>query len=183
MFLVPPHPAASLGVVVALTIVVFAVGGGERDRAAAVFAAVLAVCFKPLVGALARKGISSAAAPSPALVVSPSPAFVAFATFRGVAEQTSEIGDSVDAAIETVVDQICVDEESLQTVREAVEQGSPAVGGGFLTELSGGVNKVIGLASGLILGALIMYYLLQDGSKVRRSVVGVFDPTVQRGDG
>jgi predicted PurR-regulated permease PerM len=38
---------------------------------------------------------------------------------------------------------------------------------------------VIGLASGLILGALIMYYLLKDGSQLRRSLVGVFDPTAQ----
>ena len=36
---------------------------------------------------------------------------------------------------------------------------------GFLTELVAGFDTLVGLASGLILGALIMYYLLKDGTR------------------
>ena len=39
---------------------------------------------------------------------------------------------------------------------------------------------MVGLASGLILGVLIMYYLLQDGASLRRSVVGWIDPRLQK---
>ena len=34
---------------------------------------------------------------------------------------------------------------------------------------------MIGIASGIILGALIMYYLLKDGNQLRRAVVAAFD--------
>jgi len=47
---------------------------------------------------------------------------------------------------------------------------------GLVTDLVAGVNELIGLASGLILGALIMYYLLKDGTGLRRSLVAQIDP-------
>jgi predicted PurR-regulated permease PerM len=43
-----------------------------------------------------------------------------------------------------------------------------------------GVGTLVGLASGVILGALIMYYLLKDGTTFRRSVER-FDPAFQTG--
>ena len=50
---------------------------------------------------------------------------------------------------------------------------------GLLTHLASGIDKLIGLASGLILGALITYYLLKDGTRLRRSVVARFDPRLR----
>ena len=46
---------------------------------------------------------------------------------------------------------------------------------GLLTKVVDGIDTVIGVASGVILGALIMFYLLKDGNKLRRSVVAAFD--------
>ena len=46
---------------------------------------------------------------------------------------------------------------------------------GFLTKIVSGVGTIIGIASGIILGALIMYYLLKDGNRLRRSVVAAVD--------
>ena len=51
---------------------------------------------------------------------------------------------------------------------------------GVLTKMVDGVDTVIGLASGMILGALIMYYLLKDGNKLRRAVVAAFDADAPR---
>ena len=65
------------------------------------------------------------------------------------------------------------------TARAATEDAAPAIGDGFLTQLVSGVDKLVGLASGLILGALIMYYLLKDGTRLRRSVVAQVDPTLR----
>ena len=50
---------------------------------------------------------------------------------------------------------------------------------GVLARLVEGVGSIIGLASGIILGALIMYYLLKDGNRFRRAVVGAFNPTLR----
>jgi len=41
------------------------------------------------------------------------------------------------------------------------------------------VGTLVGLASGLILGALIMYYLLKDGTRLRRAVVALVDPRLR----
>ena len=38
---------------------------------------------------------------------------------------------------------------------------------------------LVGFASGLILGALIMYYLLKDGTRLRRSLVAQVDPRLR----
>jgi predicted PurR-regulated permease PerM len=54
------------------------------------------------------------------------------------------------------------------------------IGNGFLTKVISGVGSLIGLVSGLILGALIMYYLLKDGTSLRRSLVArIRDPALR----
>jgi len=169
-----------VGVVVALTIVLFAVGAVSEIVLPLTFAAVLAVCFSPMAGGLVRRGLKpSAAAGLVVLGLLALGVFVGYSTVQGITQQTSEISSSVDAAIANAVDELDADEESLETAREAIEGAAPTVGEGFVTQLTEGIDKVIGLASGLILGALIMYYLLKDGSKLRTSVVAQFDPTAQ----
>jgi predicted PurR-regulated permease PerM len=169
-----------VGVVVAGTIVLLAVGAVSEIVLPLTFAAVLAVCFSPMAGGLVRRGLKpSAAAGLVVLGLLALGVFVGYSTVHGVTQQTAEISSSVDAAIANAVDDLDADQESLQTAREAIESAAPTVGDGFLTRLTDGIDKVIGLASGLILGALIMYYLLKDGSKLRRSVVAQFDPTAQ----
>ena len=72
-----------------------------------------------------------------------------------------------------------IDEEALEDAKAAAEETSPAVAEGFVTKVVSGVNALIGLASGLILGSLIMYYLLKDGTSIRRSVVGQVSPSIR----
>ena len=67
----------------------------------------------------------------------------------------------------------------LEEARAAIEEAAPEVTGGFVTKLVSGVGTLIGVASGLILGALIMYYLLKDGTRLRRSVVAQIDPSIR----
>ena len=42
-----------------------------------------------------------------------------------------------------------------------------------------GVKSLVGLAGGMILGALIMYYLLKDGTAIRRYVVAKVDASIR----
>jgi predicted PurR-regulated permease PerM len=169
-----------VGVVVTAAIVVAALAAVSEIVLPLTFAAVLAVCFKPVAGLLQRHGFrSTAAAAVVVLGLIALALVVVVATVRGVLQQTAEIGDSVDDAIDRLVAEVGVDEASLAAVRQALEDAAPTVTGGVLTELIGGVSQIVGLASGCILGALIMYYLVKDGTQLRRSLVAQLDPTAR----
>ena len=105
-------------------------------------------------------------------------AFVIVATVKGVTEQMDEIGESATSAIQTVAEQtedIEVDEAALEDARAAINDASPTVESGVLAGIVEGIDGLIAIAGGVILGALIMYYLLKDGASLRRSVVGQVD--------
>jgi putative heme transporter len=143
-------------------------------------AAVLAVVFRPAVGRLERHGMRSTYAAG--LVVAGLLALVGIvvvATVQGVVEQASQIGAAADDALDRAageVDVVGVDRASLRDAEAATEGMAPLISDGFLTALVSGVGTLVGVASGLILGALIMYYLLKDGARLRRSVVAQVDP-------
>ncbi|SKC61073.1 AI-2E family transporter [Krasilnikoviella flava] len=165
-----------VGVVVMVVIVVLALAAVSEIVLPLTFAAVLAVCFKPLADLLRRHGVSgSVAAALIVLLLLALTTIVVVATVRGVVQQTAQIGGSVDDAIAHLVAESDIDEGALDAARQAVEEAAPTVTGGVVTGLLEGVSTIVGLASGLILGALIMYYLLKDGTKLRDSVAALFD--------
>ena len=71
--------------------------------------------------------------------------------------------------------------DSLDEARKAVEDADPMITTGVLSGLVSGIGVLVAIASGVILGALIMYYLLKDGSRLRQAVVNQVDPAL-RGD-
>ncbi len=169
-----------VGFVVATAFVVTALGAVSEIVLPMTFAAVLAVIFKPLVGVLKRHKIkSSAAAGLIVLGLAALTVGVVVATVQGMLEQTDQISASVDAAIDNAVDSTEIDQATLDQARAAIQDAAPITAKGFVTELVAGVNELIGLASGLILGALIMYYLLKDGTQLRRSLVAKIDPRLR----
>ncbi|KRD36892.1 hypothetical protein ASE27_10620 [Oerskovia sp. Root918] len=161
-----------VGTVVAVVLVVLALAAVSEIVLPLTFAAVLAVCFKPIADRLRRRGVpSSLAAGVVVLALIALTTTVAVAAARGIVQQTDEIGASVDAATDQLVAELDVDEQSLEAVRETLVDSAPGVTGGFLTGLVSGIGALVGIASGLILGALIMYYLVKDGARLRGSVV------------
>ncbi len=169
-----------VGFVVATVIVVTALGAVSEIVLPLVFAAVLAVVFKPLVVKLERRGLKpTLAAGSIVLGLIALMTVVLVATARGIIQQRDEISASVDAALSNASVELDVDQESLEDARAAAEDSRPAIAEGFVTKVVSGVDALVGLASGLILGALIMYYLLKDGTRLRRSVVAKIDPSIR----
>jgi predicted PurR-regulated permease PerM len=169
-----------VGVVAATAIVVTAFGAVSEILLPLLFAAVLAVVFKPLAGKLERRGVKpTLAAGVVVLGLAALMTVVMVATARGVLQQTDEIGASVDAALANASAELDVDEESLDDARAAAEATAPAISDGFVTKVVSGVEALVGLAGGLILGALIMYYLLKDGTTLRRSVVAQIAPSIR----
>ena len=169
-----------VGFVVATVIVVTAFGAVSEIVLPLLFAAVLAVVFKPLVRKLERRGLKpTLAAGLVVLGLIALMTVVLVATARGIVAQRDEIGASVDAALENASDDLNVDQATLDEARAAAEKTSPAVAEGFVTKVVSGLEALVGLAGGLILGALIMYYLLKDGTRLRRSVVAKIDPSIR----
>jgi predicted PurR-regulated permease PerM len=166
---------------VATIIVVLALGAVSEIVLPLTFAAVLAVVFKPLAGILERHRFKpTLAAGVVVLGLLALMGGVMVATVRGVTDQADEIGVSVDAALDKASG-AGLDQASLDAARASVEDLAPAITDGFLTHLISGIGTLVGLASGLILGALIMYYLLKDGTRLRRAAIAGFDPTLRNG--
>jgi predicted PurR-regulated permease PerM len=169
-----------VGVVVAMVIVVAALAAVSEIALPLMFAAVLAVIFKPVVRILERHRLKPSLAAAVVVVgLLALMTGVVVATIRGVTEQADEIGASVDAAMNNAVETLDVDQASLDAARAAIQEMAPTISDGFLTHLVSGVGTLVGLAGGLILGALIMYYMLKDGRRFRRAVVAQFDPTLR----
>ena len=172
-----------VGFVVAATIVVAALGAVSEIILPLTFAAVLAVIFKPLVGTLERRKVKPALAAG--LIVLGLLAVmtgVVVATVRGVIDQADQISDVADKARDKAAehtDPLGVDQDSLDKAREATEDASPTIAEGVPAKLVSGFGTLVAVASGLILGALIMYYLLKDGTRLRRSVVAQVDPSLR----
>jgi predicted PurR-regulated permease PerM len=141
------------------------------------------VIFKPLVGFLERHRFKPAlAAGLVVLGLLVLMTGVVVATVRGVADQGDQISETTDAAVKKAAehtDELGVDQTALNDARAAIEDASPAITTGALSTLVEGIGTIVEVASGVILGALIMYYLLKDGRKLRRSLVVAFDPTFQ----
>jgi predicted PurR-regulated permease PerM len=140
-----------VGFVVAMIIVVLALGAVSEIVLPLTFAAVLAVIFKPLVGTLQRHRFKpTLAAGLVVLGLLALMTVVVVATVRGVIAQKDQIGASVDAALANVADQTAglgVDQASLDQARAAAEEAEPTVTGGVLTEVVSGIGKLVGLAT------------------------------------
>ena len=169
-----------IGVVVATLIVVTAFSAVSEIILPLLFAVVLAVVFKPVAGKLERHRFRpSLAAGLIVLGLLVLMTFVVVATVRGIVDQTDEIGASVDAAIDNASDELNVDPDSLNDAKAATQEAGPMIAEGIITAFVSGVNSLLGLVSGLILGALIMFYLLKDGTALRRNVVATIDPSIR----
>ena len=88
-------------------------------------------------------------------------------TVEGVVDQAGSIGDNITAAI----DRISVDADTAEQIRSDIEALAPAVGPGFLRGLLATAGAVVEVAVAVVLAAMIMYYLLKDGGRLRQTVV------------
>jgi len=170
-----------VGFVVALAIVVTAFGVVSEILLPLLFAAVLAVIFKPVVVSLiGHRFKPSLAAGMIVLGLLLLMVCVLVGTIRGIADQKDEISASLDAAIAKFAESSGADPATLEDLRQQSEEAAPAFAEGIPAKLLAGVGSIVALAGGIILGALIMYYLLKDGAKLRRAVVAqVEDPGIR----
>jgi putative heme transporter len=160
---------AFVGICVAFAIVasVFALIG--EVMLPLVFAAVLAVCFRPLARLLQRNEHVSIAAASGLVVLGlvGLACGVAWAAIRGI---TSQSGAMMSELQEGLVEAGAT-ETAAADIASAVEDLQPTVAFGFVEAVISGISTVSGLIGGVLLGVLIMFYLLKDGAALRRSTL------------
>ena len=157
-----------IGVVVALGIVVSALSVVSSVILPLVFAAVLAVIFRPVELHMEQLGWKASLAAG-AVVVGLLALLIGVVviTVRGITDQAESIGDSITAAL----DRVSVEPETAEQIRSGIESLDPAVGFGFLSGLFASLGAVLHVGVSVVLGAMIMYYLLKDGGRLRRAFV------------
>ena len=160
---------AFVGICVAVAIVAsgFAVIG--EVMLPLVFAAVLAVCFRPLASRLQRNEYVSTGAASGVVVLGllGLACGVAWAAIRGIVSQSGEVMSELQNGLV----EAGVTESAAADIAQGLEDLQPTVAFGFIESLISGISTVSGLIGGVLLGVLIMFYLLKDGAALRRATL------------
>lgn len=162
-----------LGIIGLTAVIVIALATVSSVLLPLLFAMVLAVIFRPLGAWLERRGVPPAFAAG-AVVLGLVLLCVAVVglTVRGVASQSDEIVDELEEALV----ELDVDDNAVDEARTAVEDLDPSVTSGFAKAAVAGLSAVAAFLVGALLGVLIMYYLIKDGRKLRRALVGRAPP-------
>jgi predicted PurR-regulated permease PerM len=162
-----------IGLVGASALIVMGLAAVSSIVLPLVFAGVLAVLFRPVVARLERRGVPSGAAAA-AVMVLLLVALVGLGVLvqRGIVSQSEEIVDEVVAALED----LDVDETTIDDVRASLEEVEPSAALGVAKVVVSGLSTVASVVTGLVLGALIMYYLLKDGPAIRRQLIAKAPP-------
>ncbi len=163
-----------IGAVILLSLVAVALAALSELMLPLVFAVMMGAVLRPIAVTLQRKVKPAIAAMA---IVAGSILAIAGVTLlavRAVVEETDELSDEIDQALETMsttTGSVELDAAALEDVRNAVASIAGVIGRGLLTGLLSGVGAVVGFVSGSILGALILYYMLKDGPEIRSSLV------------
>jgi predicted PurR-regulated permease PerM len=171
-----------IGVVIGVAIVGVALSVIAEVVIPIALAALLAVVFKPSADRLVRRGWRPAFAAGFVVVgLGAVVGGIAAMSVAGISSQSEEIHSAVDDAVHKLAEESDVDTESIQNVRTAVNESSALLALGSVTQLVSGVNTLVGLASGILLGALVLYYLVKDGRLLRTRFVLAVKPTHRAG--
>ena len=131
------------------------------------FAVVLAILFRPPVRWLQEHRVPRSLA-SGLVVLALVLGSVAFAwvVVVGIVREADAIISQVNAALT----EVGVDQPAADSVSDAVASLEPATTTGFLEALVSGIDMLVGVVAGVILGILIMYYMLKEGGSFLRTV-------------
>jgi predicted PurR-regulated permease PerM len=166
-----------IGVVLTIAVIVVALGFVAEVVIPVALAGLLAVVFKPASDRLVRRGLRPALAAG-LVVIALGALFggVTAVTIAGVSSQSAEISSAIDDAVNALADNTGIDVGAIQDARNSVEEASPLVALGSVENLVSGINSILGITSGILLGTLVFYYLLKDGTRLRQGFLGVLGP-------
>ena len=162
-----------IGVLIALGAIATIIAATSSIVAPLTLGVLLAVAFLPIVRWLEERSIPRALSAVIVLV-----GLIAFAValvwwmISAVVGQSGEISAVLDAAIlelRDFADSIAVDPEVVDRIDSAASGALPAVGGGIASLVVSVLDSALGLITGSLLGAIVMYYVLKDGPEMGRT--------------
>ena len=174
-----------IGILIAFGAIAAIVAATSSIAAPLTLGALLAVAFLPVVSWLEARSIPRALSAVIVLV-----GLIAFAVavvwlmIAAVVGQSGEISSALDAAIvelQDAADSMAVDPELVARIDDALSGALPAIGGGVAALIVSVLDSAVGLITGSLLGAIVMYYVLKDGPKMGRAwVERATDPDASR---
>lgn len=164
-----------VGILIAIAAFAAIVSTTASIVAPVILGALLAIVFVPVVDWLEQRSIPRALAAA-LVLVGLIAALVAVGWWMIITlwGQSAEIGLLIDEAVielRSLVDDLNVDPELIEQVRDLVAAAGPAVGGGLAALAVSVLESAFGLAAGCVLGSIVLYYLLKDGPRLGRNWV------------
>ena len=163
-----------IGVAAAVAILVYALGSLRDLVIPLVLAAFFAVVLEPAVGWLEKRRIPRGiGALIMLVVVGVVVAGAGAIVLLGVADQADEISDRLTEAQVEVKDYLDQSEigDYVDTIRDSIDDAGPVARDGVGAQVGTLLNSAAGFASGLVLGAILLYYLLKDGAAIANSYI------------
>ena len=156
-----------IGLCVAAAIVFSALAVASSVVLPLFLAVVLAILFRPVVRWLQHHHLPAPLAAG-VVVISLVVASISFIwmVVVGIIGEADELMSQLAAALA----QLQIDESTIESITNAVENLEPTVSFGFFEALVTGIDTLSGFIAGLVLGILILYYMLKEGGEFLRNV-------------
>ncbi|MGI9612333.1 MAG: AI-2E family transporter [Acidimicrobiales bacterium] len=139
-----------------------------------VLASVFAIVFAPAVGWLADRGVPRSAGAVLMILVTSALIWGSLViVIVGLADQTAELTARFDEAKQEVNDLIDQSDaqEFVDGLRDSAEGSGSTLRDGLGSSIGTFLDSAAGVASGLVLGVVLLYYLLKDGPELVRWLV------------
>ena len=165
-----------VGFCTAISLLVLIIAASREITTPLVLGIVLAVVFTPLARRLTARrvpaGIAAALVGMLILTVGVGSIFVVAVGLRDQSDElTARIDEATDELQEWAAD-VNLDTDLVDRARSSINAGAGTATGGLANGIAGVINSAVGLVTGTILGLMVLYYLLKDGSRLVDDFIG-----------
>lgn len=173
-----------VGSVLALGIVVVAIAATRGITVPLAIGAFLAVVFVPVVNWLERHDVGRALGAVLVLVgITVAVGGAGYVTAVALGDQADVLADNLDNAVDEIrtwVADLPISTEAVDEVDSTARDAAPVVRDGLATGVATLLDSAAAFITGLILGAMVLYYLLKDGPQLtERWIARKTDPTIR----
>lgn len=165
-----------IGFCTAISLLVLIIAASRDITIPLVLGIVLAVVFTPLMRQLRSRrvpaGIAAVLVVTLILVIGVGSIVVVAAGLHGQSDElTARINEATDELQDWAAD-LNLDTELVDRARSSVNAGASTATAGLANGIAGVINSAVGLVTGAILGLMVLYYLLKDGTTLVDNFIG-----------
>jgi predicted PurR-regulated permease PerM len=173
-----------IGAVIALAIVVVAIAATRDITIPLAMGVFLAVVFVPVVNWLENHNVGRALGAVIVLVgLVVAIGGAGYVTAVALGDQSDVLAENLGNAVDEIkiwVEDLPISTEAVDEVDATARDAAPVVRDGLATGVASVLDSAAGLIAGLILGAMVLYYLLKDGPLLTEKWISrKTDPTLR----